>query len=223
MCNRKRLSACAESMLTLLLRLILLLSAGWLLPIAIIRAQPYDDRDLRTLLTPPDCPVPCFLGIQPGVSSSADALTILSQRPDVHSVRNELNYSRPELTESIYWEWDNTESNRFEPNTTGEIHIAGDRVRRIGVDSRIALGDLWQTFGPPQTTTLLFSPRLANGIVFYEGVYPDERLRLALLIPCPPRDFWWHTVIFTWSDALAVNVEPAADDLAHQVQAMCQQ
>ena len=44
---------------------------------AVIRAQPYDDSELRAFLTPPEgCPAPCFMGIRPGVTTREEALTI---------------------------------------------------------------------------------------------------------------------------------------------------
>ncbi len=56
----------------------LLLSGLFLLPVLLIRAQPYDDGGLRAFLTPPeDCPAPCFMGIRPGVTTTEEALEIL--------------------------------------------------------------------------------------------------------------------------------------------------
>ncbi len=43
----------------------------------VIRAQPYDDHDLRELLLPDGCPAPCFMGIRPGVTTAEEAMAIL--------------------------------------------------------------------------------------------------------------------------------------------------
>ena len=65
-------------MLRLLLRPLLLLIVFLTLPIALIRAQLYDDNDLRVILTPPEgCPVPCFMGIRPGLMTPEEANRIL--------------------------------------------------------------------------------------------------------------------------------------------------
>lgn len=52
---------------------ILLLTAVLL----VIRSQPYDDSELRELLLPTNCPAPCFMGIQPGVTTVDEAVAIL--------------------------------------------------------------------------------------------------------------------------------------------------
>ncbi len=54
--------------------------------ILLIRAQPYDDADLRDLLMPPDCQMPCFLGIRPGVTSVEEAVNLLQRHQWVSSV-----------------------------------------------------------------------------------------------------------------------------------------
>ena len=210
-------------MVVLLSRPILLLSMIGLCCIAVIRAQPYDDSALRALLTPADCVAPCFMGIQPGISTSADALTILMQLDETHSVRSELNYSRPELTELIYWEWDRLDSIWFDPTVRGEIHIDNNHVRWIGVASRAKLGDIWQILGPPQTSSLVFNPWSERGLVFYEGIYPNQRLRLTFFITCPPRNFWQETASFTWANLPVDLTVPLADDLVRQVHTKCRQ
>jgi hypothetical protein len=50
----------------LLLKPALLLTLIFTLPIAAIRAQPYEDR-VTPILIDDDCPSPCFMGIRPGV------------------------------------------------------------------------------------------------------------------------------------------------------------
>ncbi len=65
-----------------LCRAALLLSVVFLLPVLLIRAQPYDDSDLRAFLTPPeDCPAPCFMDIRPGMTTAEEAVSILDAHP----------------------------------------------------------------------------------------------------------------------------------------------
>ena len=55
-------------------RLVLPLVILFTLSIVVIRAQPYDDDGLHTLLTPPEgCNAPCFLGVRPGETGLDDA------------------------------------------------------------------------------------------------------------------------------------------------------
>ena len=43
-----------------------------------ICAQPLDNHVLRGLLMPENCTMPCFMGIRPGVTTVADAVTLLA-------------------------------------------------------------------------------------------------------------------------------------------------
>jgi hypothetical protein len=62
------------------LRLAALLTLIFGTAIGLVRARPYDDPEMRGFLTPPQgCAAPCFLGVQPGVTSVDDAITIGSQ------------------------------------------------------------------------------------------------------------------------------------------------
>jgi hypothetical protein len=51
-----------------------------------MRAQPYDDGGLRAALLTPNCSAPCFLGIRPGETPRAKAITLLQAHPWVASV-----------------------------------------------------------------------------------------------------------------------------------------
>jgi len=43
----------------------------------LIRTQPFDDHDVRVVMMPNDCEMPCFIGIQPGVTTYRQAMVIL--------------------------------------------------------------------------------------------------------------------------------------------------
>jgi len=67
-------------MFRLILPAIALLMLTCSLPIAIIRAQPYDDSDLRAFLTPTaGCPRLCLMGIHPGETTAAEAMAVLAR------------------------------------------------------------------------------------------------------------------------------------------------
>src|SRR5690606_25048567 len=97
------------AMFRLLLRPILLLTLLAALTIVLIRAQPYDDSDLRAFLTPPEgCPAPCFMGIRPGVTTVEEAIAILEGHEWVTNLvvdldTNEL-YPPPNISGTITWE-----------------------------------------------------------------------------------------------------------------------
>jgi hypothetical protein len=78
---------------------LLLLLLGVLM--LLIRAQPYDDHEIRALLLPDDCTMPCFMGIRPGVTSIDDAVRLLENHAWVKQV------ARTGM--SVQWFWNGRE------------------------------------------------------------------------------------------------------------------
>jgi hypothetical protein len=64
------------------LKLVAILTGLFVLPLVLLRAQPYDSQMLRAFLLPPaDCAAPCFLGVRPGITTLVDAQVILAAHP----------------------------------------------------------------------------------------------------------------------------------------------
>lgn len=89
-------------------RLALLVAVGCLVSVLLIHAQSYNDSELRAFLTPPEgCPAPCFLGIRPGLTTAAEAITMLEAHEWIAGVQLEVNQDAP--MQFIYgrlnWNW----------------------------------------------------------------------------------------------------------------------
>src|SRR5262245_29374883 len=84
----------------------LLLTVLFAACIGVIRAQPYDDADLRAFLTPgDDCRMPCFLGIRPGVTTLEEAAGILQAHEWVGDITIE-NYPHGDMPWGfVRWNW----------------------------------------------------------------------------------------------------------------------
>jgi hypothetical protein len=55
--------------------------------IVFIHTRPYQDGGLRAFLMPSlDCPPPCWLGIQPGVTTLVESSTLLRKQPSINAV-----------------------------------------------------------------------------------------------------------------------------------------
>lgn len=67
----------------------------------LIRAQPYDDHDIRALLMPDNCQMPCFMGIKPGVTTVDQAVKILGNSNWVQSL--DMTYAQTQGL--IMWSW----------------------------------------------------------------------------------------------------------------------
>ncbi len=165
-----------------------LLSLLFAVCIGFIRAQPNDDGELRAFLTPPEgCPMPCLMGIRPGVTTREEAIAIL----EAHTWIGEVSYPQ---TESIIWQWNDLQPPALNPvqgDFAGYIRLNGDNiVLGITVPTRLRFGDISLLFDKPQ----LFDQRTIR----VDGI---DYTRSRFCIGNPP--FYWHTPasIFAWDSS----------------------
>lgn len=138
--------------MTLLARLCLkcfaVLTAIFALSIALIRAQPYDDSELRAFLLPPEgCPAPCWQGIRPGETYAADVMTLLKKHPWVHSVHHE-NYSTFS-NGYIRWQWSALRPSMIDENDPTNLWFDDSTTQNFHMLTDIRFGDLWLILGTP--------------------------------------------------------------------------
>ena len=130
-------------MMGYLLRWILLLWGLFLLPVLLIRAQPYDDSELRAFLTPPEgCPAPCFMGIRPGVTTVEEVTAILGQSK---LFRYRMNPSAPD---NIFLRTNAPHDIIVDINTNA-LRIENRIVEEVEIQTNISLAELWVTYGQP--------------------------------------------------------------------------
>ena len=167
-----------------------------MIPMLLIRAQAYDDLDLREFLMPPeDCPAPCFMGIQPGITTIDEAVKILQAHEWVAEVAstafNRLGMQR------IEWRWRDDVSPLLEPD---DIPRSGGRliadegvVQYMEFLTRIRTGEAWLILGKAQNYTSLLQlggpiggPKPPKPIT---AIYPD--IIFIAWTDCPyQRNFW---------------------------------
>lgn len=161
-------------MLRLALRLALYGVLGFGAAALLIHARPVDDAPLRALLLPPDCPAPCLLGIQPGITTMREARDQLSQHPWIASAEPSSGFI------DLYW-------NGSQPafiNTSPPSYIWGDAVvERVRIYTRLPLAEIQLLLGLPpagairRTTT----PRGMRHNIFY----PRLGLEVSSFAVCP--------------------------------------
>jgi hypothetical protein len=144
-----------------LTRLILFLSVPLSLvftaAVLLIHAQPYDDPDLRAVITLSDkCHTPCFLDIQPGVTTIDEAISILQNHQWVKTV---MAMAPDRLaTQHIYWEW-RDDAPAFiqsgKPHSGGSLFVNYGIVQNVEVSTGIPLGTVWLWRGAPEQFTTL--------------------------------------------------------------------
>ena len=135
-----------------LFRLALLLTTVFLPPVALIRAQPYDNSELRAFLTPPDdCPTPCFMGIRPGVTTADQAIAIMEHHEWVAGVRRNERGGF-----SLVWDWNGKQPAWIKTPSEGHVRLmpGRDTVESIAIDSNIRIGDLYLLLGLPDKVSI---------------------------------------------------------------------
>jgi len=162
-----------------LLKLALLLSLLFALCIALIRAQPYDDSELRAFLTPPDgCPMPCFMGIRPGGTTADEAVAILEAHEWVGSLERHSN---------ITVTWSGAQPHWLPDTRPLQIIINDHIVRRVFVPTNIHLGDVWLALGPPAR---LFRLESLDNLGSFNMAYPFGMIGFTVRGSCSMRSIW---------------------------------
>jgi hypothetical protein len=167
--------------------------------IVMVRAQPYDDTDLRAALMPPDnCASPCFIGIRPGDTSAGAALTILENHAWVRTVNI--------METPISWEWSGAQPDWIESVVPGHlvterfiVENREDGVTGVYFQTRLTLAEVYMLLGQPdQSWFRMADSRL--GIQPQHTVY-YERYRLQVTSPlrCPLR------LAAIWRAAVVIN------------------
>lgn len=198
-----------------MVRAVVALSAGLVAVFCAVfaasRTQPPGD-DLREFLLTDGCPA-CWLGIQPGVTTVDEALTLLRAQ---RWIRNPKAGATTRNTQ-IIWTWsDEIPAFAGEPNTFNNSYIfaRNNIVSYIRLTTRIPYGSVRLIMGEPQTGSLQPStPSAYNRLYFHTAGYFEGRVAFDTNLTCParPPEFWNDPVVIIYSDGSfnAYNAMPA--------------
>ena len=123
-------------MFRLILRLALLPFLCLSAVLFFIHAQPYDNRAVRDALLPDDCTTPCFMGIQPGITTPQQALSQLRSSNLISHV------GVSESLETVAWFWNKKPASLMDDTQIPALFYDRDQVSTIRLYTRIQLGDL---------------------------------------------------------------------------------
>jgi hypothetical protein len=163
------------------LRLIVILITLLTAVLLLIHSQPYDDHGLNDLLKPADCSAPCFMGIQPGVTTQDEAIKLLQASAWVKHVETQtLN----NMVGYITWTWSDQKPSWIDGREQGEIRAANQVVSNIMIYSDIPLGNTRLALGVPDAE--MFDPgRTADGpILLYMAFYDQRGILVQNFQPC---------------------------------------
>ncbi len=162
--------------------------------IGLIRAQPYDDSELRAFLTPPEgCPMPCFMGIRSGLSNDVatmdEAIAILEK----HNWVGELDFQYAPTDEiptgTIQWTWSGSQPTIINDKRLGRIQVEDlnydgmPTVTLVEIPTRITFGQVYLLLGQPEYSWFGYDPyghgRNVHTVVYLPGI------QLLSAVDCP--------------------------------------
>src|SRR5262245_8953098 len=117
----------------------------FLIPAFLIRAQPYDDHELRDLLMPDNCEMPCFMGIRPDVTTMDDALKLLrGSRWVSKMIITKVKNGR---IERLRWTWNNLAPAIYNRKITAEVESNFTETKSAAVVRNIEIGTTFPVIG----------------------------------------------------------------------------
>ncbi len=172
----------------LILKLVATLSAILAACIGVIRAQPYTDGELSTLLRSDECAAPCFMGIRPGETDTQEAVFLLERHPWVEKVTQHIWFGGP-ATSLYSWSWSGQQPAFIDASVPGVFSTQGNIIDVVQVPTTIALGEFW-LHDRPQQGMIANEP----GELSYTAIYLDGALEVQTVLFCPLRlTSFWHT------------------------------
>jgi|FLYN01.1.fsa_nt_gi hypothetical protein len=181
-----------------LLRLSLLLSVFFLVVVVALHTQPYDDSALRTLLvSSPDCALPCWQGIHPGITSGVDAIAILQDHAWVGyvRVRGDLAAGYPG---TITWTWSGQQPPTLGASRAGgRLLVIDNVVQYVRLPTTLPFGDIWLSFNHPEAGRLDGPSGFASRQeMFHQASYRGGALMVESVVVCPMQyDALWNTPV----------------------------
>jgi hypothetical protein len=185
--------------------LVVLLTAA----IGLMRVQPEEDAALRAfLMPPPNCPSPCWQGIQLGAMSMEQADAMLRAHPWVDEVRF------VERIDALSWRWNGSQPTFLTMERAFLSVTADHMIGGATVETSIPVGTLMLMLGQPETIYVLDD----SDVIF---VYPAANLDARVRPRCPTdaRQFWQNAAEVRWKSAPSnyslyrfITLHPGEDD-----------
>lgn len=219
--NSFGISAGRIRLLGLLLRLAGCLTLLLLMPILLIRAQPYDASLLRSALLPENCAPPCFMGLRPGHTTLNEVIQFFKRRPSVRFVvQVPAIYDAAEDAAVLYWREDGSP-------ISGSMNFEKGRLMELTLEG-LELHQIWLALGEPDSGQMAMEMIYTDGAnvfsrpVAHTNYYHQQQIRVHTSSTC--LGFWQQLahVVISQSAApdSAVSVGPT---MGQQRQTACEQ
>lgn len=199
----------ARLWLTVSMPLVLLLA----LSLAAIHSQPANATDAQAFFdTVEPCDQPCFLGIQPGVSSAGGALVLLGASDWVGAIQD--------VDNALTWTWSGQQPSLIDATAVGRLILDDHgRVAAVFVQTVIPLQRIWLQLGIPQKGYALYQ----SDAMLNFNVYDALGMTLLANTPCPADTiaFLSTPVLLYWGDGSAFPYSDADYSRSWRAYAQC--
>lgn len=170
----------------------LAITALFVLLIHAIRAQPQDTEMRRFIQPPAGCPMPCWQGIRPSVTTADEAVAIL----EAHEWGGQIitrHYNADSGDGLISWIWNDhlTELGRFRGV---RLRVRDHVVWNITLPPGVPLNDVWYAYGQPDSGNWAIM-NVVNGSRYridHTARYQAASIMIFSRVECPAHltDFW---------------------------------
>lgn len=196
-------------MIRFYLRVILIPIVLFTVVMMVVRAQPYDDHELRQLLLPDDCPAPCFMGIRPGITTKDEAMKLLAASGWVEMSDSTSLIENDNFPLTLKW---NGKQARFLNAEEGfGLGIIFQRVSpktvvqiSFNLNNNVTIGDIYLLLGKPSmyAQTSMFLPQQGY-IMSITHQFVPQGIETRTIASCPLSfASYWHqpTAIISYGD-----------------------
>jgi hypothetical protein len=159
------------------------------------RSSPYDDRDLRALLTPDGCPAPCIMGIRPGVTTAYEAVQKLQENPWVKDLQ--VNRNSDGAMVSAQWEWNGKQPSLIPSQSPAFLLFSMTDEGAIFIDkmtltTSVPIAYAYLLMGQPNTLQSWAADKTPPDAVVGAN-YRDHFFTVWSVVPCPMTKFtFWE-------------------------------
>jgi hypothetical protein len=170
----------------------LILTLLFTLPVFIFHLFPYDERAGHVLIQE-DCAAPCFLGIQPGITTMQGAVYKLDGHDWVATnadnfpsqVQQAVYFDAAVPRIQVQWRWSAALPDWIDETENGGLTFEDRGVREITLNTHLSLGEILLAFGEPDESQISPVFTADTSGFQYMAWYADEGMVIGATSPCP--------------------------------------
>jgi hypothetical protein len=124
------------------------------------------------------------MGIQPGITTAAEASTIFESHPWVKDF--EVSFDTDSREGQLVWTWSGLQPAQIRDEREGTLRICDSMICSLSIPTRIPYGAILLAFGQPNSGTLRSVPDNQHTMVIYTALYDQFQLDIRTRGYCPP-------------------------------------